>query len=337
MSEFQETSEENIEEIDSQEEDVDLSDMDLGDEGEEETQTDEENTDEENNDEENEEETIEDLLDEANLDKKVRVKINGEEKVLTIRELQKVKQLEEASYDRMKQAAEDKKMAKKLFDLAQADPMKFLELTGQDPFEFAEATLSQKIEMAKMSPEAREAMKLKRENENLRSDKERRESDERSRRQQEETQREFAELQKEVNGVLEDLKLPNEQMFTAGIAQTMIADRDQKVRTAMEQGLDPRSIPKSEFLTAKEAGDIVKRNFLTGVTNVFEQMSGEEILESLGKDALKKIQKANVKRVSRKKTSPKFSKPSPGNPASSKKESNNEESYQEWVNKLMNS
>lgn len=282
--------------------------------------------------------SLEDLLDETSMSKKVKLKVNGEEKVMTVAEAIKVKQLEEASHQRMREAAEDKKMAKRLFNLAKEDPAHFLKLTGQDPFKFAQATVAERLEMMGLTDEQREAIQLKQENASL---KQRQQAWEQQQRQAEidaETEKEFKRLSMEVDEAWKGSGLPEQSNFKSSIAQVMIADRQQKYAEAQEQGLDPSQLNEESFLTAKQAAEIVKSNWSESVKQTFSNMDAEAILGMFDKKTLTEIKKALVKRASDK-TSPKY-KTGPGkSPASNQSSKNSplsEREYREWQEKLMN-
>ena len=273
---------------------------------------------------------IDDLLEEGSLDKKIKVKVDGEEIITTVRELQKGYQLESASRKRMQEAAEHKKMALSLLDLAKTDKKKFFEITGEDPYEFAEATLAEKLEMMGMSDEQRESLKLKEENKNLKQRAEAFDRQEKEKTHNAEVQREYERLEKEVTEAWTESGLPDGKMFKASIAQTIIADQKMKDKQRTE-GLDPEP-----YLTASGAASIVKENWLKSVGHTFNKMDAEAILKVLDKDTVKKIQQAEIKRVSAK-TSPEYSKSRPGSkPASkAKRPESTEDAYRKWQESLL--
>lgn len=292
---------------------------------------------EENTEETSEQETDEDLLGEESLDKKVRVKVDGEEKIMTVRELQKVKQLEAASYKKMQEAAETKKMAKGLIDLMENDFEQFLRVAHRGDnskvTQIAERILENHLNEMSMSEPERKARRLEQENKSLKQRQEEWEQKQAQEAEDAEVKRQYDRLQTEVDGAVGVAGLPDTQMFKVGIAQTMIADQREKMQEAISRGQDPSQIDPAEYLTAEQAAHKVKENFLAGARDFFEQMSGEDILENLGSQIAGKIRKAKVKSVSSR-TTPQFSKPSPGKPAS-KKQKNDEQSYQDWLDSLM--
>ena len=281
---------------------------------------------------------IEDLLDEGSLDKKVRVKVDGEEQVMTIRELQKVKQLESASYKKMQDAAKDKRMAKQLFDMAQNSPEEFLKhaYRGDNTkmTHLAETILSKHLEQMGMSEEQREAVRLRQENEQLKHKTQSWEKQQQQEQQEVEVKKHYAQLEKDIDEAWSETKLPKDSSFRGAVAQALIQDRKQKRSEAERMGLDPREMNETDFLTPKQAANMVKENWLKSVGRTFEQMESDSILEVLGKNVIKKIQQAQIKRVSSK-TSPKYSKPGPGkNSVSQQKTKSSEGEYQEWLNSL---
>lgn len=280
---------------------------------------------------------LEDLLDEDSMNKKVRIKVNGEEQVMTVKEAIKVKQLEEASRANMKQSAADRKMVRQLANLAKQDPKKFMQLVGHDPYEFAEATVAERIEMASMPKEQREAMAIKAENERLRQENET--FQQRQQREAHETKvsQEYETFENQITEAWEESKLPDQPLFRSSIAQAMLADRKAKVQEAIDMGHDPKSIDPASFLTAQQATAIVKENWVESVRSTFKNMDAEAILEVLDKDTVTKVRKASIKRVSDK-TSPKYSKgPGKKRPASNnrkQKDTVSEDDYRKWQEQL---
>jgi len=279
-------------------------------------------------------ETLEDLLAEDALDKKVRLKINGEEKVLTVRELQKVKQLEAASYEKMRSAAEQNKRAQRIAELAEKDPVEFLKLTGQDPYQLAEKLMMEQLALSELSPEQREIRKYKQEAETHRQKLERIESEQSAYRQQQATRVEQEKLSKEVEEAWSETGLPRTQEFDQAVYQVMLQDYQAKNQEAQALGLGQ----PAPSLTAKEAASIVKNNWLKNVSAAFGNMDAQAILEHLGADNVSKLRKADIKRVSSK-SSPKFStKKGPGSSVSRKQKQNRpltEAEYRQWQEDLL--
>lgn len=291
----------------------------------------------ESNDEESEGSDEDDLLGEEFLDKKIKVKVDGEERILTVRELQKIKQLEEASHSRMREAAEAKKMSNQLLALAKQDPRKFFEVTGHDPYEFAQATMLEKLEMMGMSEEQRRSMALEQENKTLKQRQEEIQRREQEQQLNAQVEQEYAKLTKEVDEAWADSGLPESDQFRSAIAQRMIADRNHKIQQAQEMGLDPSQIPETEFLTAKKAAEIVKGNWHHSLKQTLGKMDAEAILKILGDETVGAIKKVMVKRASTK-ASPSYStgpgKKSTASPKNKAKQPLSESEYRDWQRKL---
>lgn len=283
--------------------------------------------------------TEDELLEDAMLDRKVKVKINGEERTMSIRELQKVKQLEEASHAKLREAAEARNMANQLLSLAKDDPKKFFQVTGKDPYEFAQSTMLERLEMMGMTEEQRKSLELEKENKTLKQRQQEIERKQQEVRFQEEVEKEYQQLQKEVDQAWESSGLPQNDNFRGAIAQVMIADRQEKIQQAQMQGLDPRQIPADEFLTAEKAAAIVKGNWQKSLNATLSSMDAEAILGLLGEETTKAIKKVFLKRASEK-TSPKYASGPGKKPASQrrmKQQPLTEKEYREWQEKLAQS
>lgn len=246
-------------------------------------------------------------LADADLDALVTVKVDGEVKEMTVRELQRLQSLEKASQKRMQEAAEERRKASQLIQLASTNPDKFFELTGIDPDEFAETRLARKYEMAMMSPEQRELMQLKAEKEE---------------REQTEMQSK-AEIISEIEKLFgqkvppEVAKLPKEKLL--GIIEKRQAEMSQEqnsLDTEIGEAWKESGLPKHRYfvqmmaaqmlahqrktkepLQAKDAAAIVKRDFLKSVSEILGPMDAQAIQEAIGKETIEKLRSFDVERV----------------------------------------
>jgi hypothetical protein len=282
-------------------------------------------------------------LAESDLDAVVTVKINGQVKEMSVRELQKVKQLEEASYEKMKQAAETEKRAKNLFKLFETDLDAFARETGLDVDKIAEERLARKYELMQMTPEQRRVMEL--------------EKQLKEREQYElSTKSEVISKIKEVMGAeapegLE--KYPKEQLeqfYQAKIqeSQKVMGDLERELLDAWKES----GLPKNKYfgswmaavmhshekrtkepLQATEAASIVKRDFVNCVKEVVSQMDAQAIQDFLGKDTVQKLRDFDIQRVTGKAASKVGSTKSPAIAASPKKPMNEHE-WRDHIRKM---
>lgn len=225
-------------------------------------------------------------LGEQDFDSVVTVKINGETKEMSLREVIKLNQLENASHAKMKEAAQLMKQVQGVIHMAKTDPKMFLRETGIDPEEFAESTLAEKYRMMQMSPEQRKMLEYEQKVKQYEErDKEAKQNYEKEQVSRVEAQ-EMSRLDTEVGDAWKESGLPKTKYMAAQIAAHMLSSSKQ-----------------GKPLTAKEAAANVKAAFVSNAREVISQLDAEAIQEILGKDVLKKIRDWDVKRVTGKSAS----------------------------------
>jgi hypothetical protein len=254
-------------------------------------------------------------LAEGDLDAVVTVKVNGEVKELSVREVMKLNQLEKASQSKMQEASKLNQQAQEVFKLAKTNPREFLRRTGIDPDEFAESTLAEKFELMRMSPEQKRLKELEEKEKNW----EKREKDEKEYKEKEHHSRleaqEMETLDKEIGEALRENKISSKYMAAQVAARLLSASRQNKT------------------LTAKEAAASVKQESVSSFVEVLKSMDAPAILELLGKDLLKMISSEQIKRVSGNQTS--HSLQSPGSkPASPQKAFKNEAEWRKEMDSI---
>lgn len=225
-------------------------------------------------------EKAEDLLGESDLSKKVRVKINGQEKVMTVKEVIKLQQLEQASHEKMRTAAQLEKQVKGFVEFLKANPKAAMQQLGVDPYEFAEMTLAEKLEAMSMSPEQRELSELKAwKAEQERQEKLRQEHEE----QQKMTRAETAEaerLDKELADAFSTSGLPKHKLYVMHVADLM--------RTEARRGND---------LSAREAVSIIKDKVSGLIREAVGSLDADAIRALLGDETVKKLRESELRKV----------------------------------------
>jgi hypothetical protein len=100
-------------------------------------------------------------LESTHEDALVKVKIDGQEQELSIKELKRLSSLERASQKRMADAARIQQEHKQLMQSLKENPAEALKLAGRDHKKWAEEVLAREYELAQLSPEQRENLELK--------------------------------------------------------------------------------------------------------------------------------------------------------------------------------
>lgn len=226
-------------------------------------------------------------LAETDLDAVVEVSIDGERKEMTVRELQKLSQLEQTSRKKMTEADQMKRQLRGVFEQARTDPRVRDELMRHmgigDKYEFAEMTLAEKLERMQESPEQRELRELR---------EERQQRAEQEKILKEQTEKEhFTRLEQEAQNSFnqeflaawQTSGLPPDRLFGQLIAAEMVAAKQ-------GQGQD---------LNWKQAAGKVKEKFFKTSRSSFEHMDATAIHQVLGDAVFKKIREFELAKVKR--------------------------------------
>lgn len=260
-------------------------------------------------------------LADQDMDAIVTVKVNGKAKDMSVREALRVKQLEEASYEKMNEAAQMKKQLSSLAQMAKSDPKKFFQAVGIDPYEFAESTLAEKLELLSMSPEKREAMEYKQQLERYKEQEaeQKRQSEEQKRSQEEKTA--MASLDQEISTAFKESGLPKHALYVQQIAAEMLG-----------------AAKRGEDLPAKEAAARVKERFTNQVREIFDTLDAQAIQGYLSEGAMKKLREFEVQRVTEKTApTPNSAQVGPGKTSTPKAENKtpkkpmSEKEWRNWV------
>lgn len=228
----------------------------------------------------------------------VKVKVDGVEQELTVRELKRLSSLERASQKRMQESAKVQKQFQNMIDSLKNDPAQVLKQIGKDPDMWAEELLARKYELMQMSPEQRENVELKaRIDAQERADRESKrgvidEIKKLSDRVPENIEKYSKEdlanyrdhlvsvnrqaqqsLEQEMISAWQESKLPKHKTFGNWMAMEMMAHEK---RTG-------------EPLQAKDAAVKVKADFLKFTRSILSGMDASAILESLGQELVQKV------------------------------------------------
>lgn len=282
-------------------------------------------------------------LGDGDMDAIVRLKINGEEKKMPLREAIKLSQLENASQERLRQAAEERKKIeaerqqtraeieryKKLEKMLETDVEGFFRETGKNFDDLAEAHLAKKFDLAMMTPDQRRAHEAEQ-----RALEVQKQLDQY--RQIEQSSK--AEVLTGIKDILGD-KVPaglenasKEQLnqYLSQLQQGMNQHRE-TIQKEFIESWDQTGLPKhpwfmaqavslmlrsqkngGEVLKTAEAADIVKRDFGKFVSEVAGQMDAKAIRELIGEAGLAKLKEDEIERVTQQRASQIAKNQSPG-------------------------
>jgi hypothetical protein len=283
------------------------------------------------------------VLGDTDMDALVKVKVNGKEQTMPLRDAIKSFQLEQASRQKMNEAQRAHQEAQKLVELAKTNPeLFFKDVLKLDPKSWAEERLAREYEIQQMSPEARKAMELEQEVQRFKAlDQKAKEplinelkqymdklpdGVENATKEQIEgflnhKRAEFQagqqNLHQELIGAWEAEGLPKEKDFGVWMAQEMIAH---KKRTG-------------EDLDAKSAAVKVKNRFMKSAQSLFSKMDAKAIQDLLGKEIVEKLRAYDIERVSNQQAPP-WAPNGPQTPAPQEtgKKYMNEREWRNWIN-----
>ncbi len=244
----------------------------------------------------------------------VKVKIDGQERELSIKELKRLTSLEQASQKRMQEAQRERSLAQRDREMFKSDPEAWAKANGVDLDSFSEERLARKYEIAQMSPEQRRIMELESQvNETRKLDLQSKQSliaeikeltgeivseDEAAKIPKErlvqyiqaknqEYRQHQGNLETEVLTAWKETSLPADPMFGQWVAAMMLNDQ-KSINAGKKEGAP---------LQAKEAAVRVKAKLTNSVRSMFSQMDASAIQEFLGKELCSKLREYDVQRV----------------------------------------
>lgn len=219
-------------------------------------------------------------LGDADMDAVVTIKVNGEAKRVTLRELTKISQLESASHEKMQKASQMERQARQALQMLKENPRAVMQHLGIDPYEFAEMTLAEKIELMQMTPEQRELQEFKRERDERQKGEKEHEEIRAKEREAVETRQAEEHFSKEIAAAFKVVGLPPSKLYFEQItAQMLYADK------------------RGETLSAEEAASRIKARFTTNLTDHMRTLDVSTIRELIGDQKWNELREQDLRRV----------------------------------------
>ena len=242
--------------------------------------------------------------------KTYKMKVLGEERELTEEQYQRYAQKGVAAEEKLRQASEKMREADSLLQLAQRDPLAYLQRTGVDVHKLAEEMLYNKYKEEELTPEQRQ---YRAREEKLRHY----EAQEEQWRQQQQTaeqeERATAARQRfltDTKAALESAGLPFNNQAVLFVASYM----EQAERTARAQGNDrPRVAPADvipwmrqdiEGMLGYSHENMPDERFEKIMRTRAEKLDGKALAKLLGENELRKIREYELSRLGRKAQAP---------------------------------
>lgn len=235
------------------------------------------------------EETVEEVDSEEAVEQvespsELRLTVNGQERVLSLEEAKNLLQKELAADEKFQRASALQKEAdSKLEEYAnriKSSPEAVLEELGISPEEWAEKYLTSKYEESLLDPAERERRQKLKEYEQLKAQEEERRKQEEQTQYQEQVKAHAQKWDEELDKAFDELRAPK----TPG-----------QIKLAIDLAI--LALDNNQPITAKQAVEMATKATSTDWQNYGKTLEGQALLDFLGDDITKKIQKALAGRV----------------------------------------
>lgn len=213
---------------------------------------------------------------------KHKVKVNGQEREVTIEELMSNYSKGSAADQKFAEAAQMRKQAEEFVSLLRKDPRKVLENPniGVNLREFAEKYLSEQLEAEMLSPEQKKLREYETKLKEYQQQEEEKKQQELTAKQEAEVQHWKGHYEKIVQDALNVGGLPK----TTGTVRMMAAH----MQRATEYGID---------IHPNELVQLVKQDYMNAQKELYSSLEGDALLQILGDELANKIRKADLSRL----------------------------------------
>lgn len=218
-----------------------------------------------------------------NIPEKVLVKIDGEEKEVTLEDLKRDYQKFQSANQRYEEAKHLRKQSEKLIEIMKTNPFDVLEKMGLDVEALAEERLLRKIQFEQMTDEQKEAYLAKEKLKSYEQMEQERKAQEEFHRLEQVKQHYKANFEREIIEAIETNELPRDSQTASkiiGYMQKVIANK----LPLTVQDIIP--LVKDDLKREEE-------NFL----NKYKQRDLDSLLASLGEDTVKAIQRKSIEKL----------------------------------------
>jgi len=217
--------------------------------------------------------------------RKLKLKVEGQELELPESEVIARAQQSTVAAKRFQEAAQLRKQAEEVLKFAKENPTEFFKRTGMNARQWAEEYLIGELKREQMTPEQKKAA----ENEEKLKEYAQKEKDEADRKKREEDE-------KQKNLHLEKYN----QLFVEALGKSGLPKTPFTVmRMATLQKIN---LAKKLDLSADQLAKLVREDYINEQKHLFGALEGDQILEFLGQDIVKKLSKAQLAKLKAKHT-----------------------------------
>lgn len=212
--------------------------------------------------------------------RKMKLKVDGQDVELPESEVIAGFQLSKTSTQRFQEAAKLKQEADRIMQFANENPEEIFKKTGMSAREWAEKYLLQQLQNDAMSPEQKKA----RENE-----------DKLRKLEKEDVDRKEKVKQEHVKRLEQEHMQRYDVMFTKALNESGLPKTKFTVKRMAE--LQSINLKKGLELDASQLAKVVREDFLNEKKSLLEGMNGNQLLEFLGPELIKKFSKAQIAKL----------------------------------------
>ena len=218
--------------------------------------------------------------------RQIKLKVDGKEEAMELpfevneeqaewlkRHIQPAK----AAQKRFQEVSQEKKRIEEAVKNFQKDPAAALEALGVNAHQFAEQFMINKLEEQNMTPEEREARDMKQKLANYEAmEAQRKEQAEVEKKKQQQAAK-LKEYTEKITQALETSGLPKSDATQRRMAEYMLMNTQNNMDLPMESIVE-----------------MVREDYLADLKDMFANASGDQVLNTLGKDLADKIRKADL-------------------------------------------
>lgn len=212
--------------------------------------------------------------------RKLKLKLDGQEVEMPESEVISLAQQGKVSSQRFNEAAAMKKQAEEVIKFAKDNPKEFFKRTGMNARQWAEEYLMEELRVEQMSPEQRKAA----ENEQKLKQYESERKQQQEQKRQEDMAREQAKHHESY-----------ERLFVEALTQSGLPKTAYTIKRMAE--LQLVNLKKKLDLSPDQLAKLVREDYLNEQKSLLGGYDGDQLLEFLGPDLVKKLSKAQISKL----------------------------------------
>lgn len=219
--------------------------------------------------------------------RKMKLNLNGQEVELPESEVIAYAQQGKVATERFKEASKMRQEAEQILKYAEANPEDFFKRTGKNARQWAEEFLLKELQAEAMSPEQRKA----------------RENEEKLRKyENDEKSREDKKKQEAQDRLKQEHMEKYDQMFVQALTESGLPKTKYTIKRMAE--LQLINIKNKYELSATQLAKIVREDYIDEQKSLYGAVEGDQLLELLGPEIVKKLSKAQIAKLKARGTTP---------------------------------